>query len=470
MLQNSNVLEEHVLLRVTPELADRMHAVVKPNEENREEVELIAEGGEKTRDVIFRIGQDKYYAKLRDLPSVVETLKTKKSDSGVVYKSANVSQILEVSNAKVGEKPRPDVSELADDGLTPPMAKARSKRFHNMDRAVKHDLPPDQGKDGERARLVRKMDNELYEIVENLSKQNAEVFVHEEVIEMEPFMHYWDTKTVIHQGSDNFLTESRKAYDLAYERYVKKTGGNVKAVVPASKKDSRPSIQMIDAPAPPLPPSLALRKSETSRPISRPSPPSPTPLGRGMHTPPPPPAPPVVVKKHTAPTGLAPTKASLPRPSPPPQPSPGSSSTMSAPQPSPSPQYAPAPSPPATVDTPAGGYTPGAVATPGATPGATPSGTPGMPQPSPSPLPGEDTNPEVQELRAKLRAAAKKAEEARAAYETANRKWKKEKNIQLKKRLVGPKEEKFKAYEAARAEHSVLDTELRALLANSNQP
>lgn len=157
---SKGLLEEHVILRVPPELSERVQAVVSRPEGLGEKINISVESGEKPRDLLFKIGEDTYYATLRDLPTVVETEKTK--DSYVYYKSSDISQVVEVQNVKVGSKPRPEVAYLMDDGLTPPMKQARSQRFKRMDRAVKNGLPEDID---DRKRLIGRMDQQLHKIV-----------------------------------------------------------------------------------------------------------------------------------------------------------------------------------------------------------------------------------------------------------------------------------------------------------------
>ncbi|GBG32031.1 Transcription initiation factor TFIID subunit 7 [Hondaea fermentalgiana] len=226
-------LEEHVLLRVPPELSDRVQDVVSRPDGAGEKILIEAESSEKPRELVFKIGDDAYYATLRDLPTVVETEKTK--DSYVYYKSADVAQVVEVQNIKVGSKPRPEVPHLMDDGLTPPMKQARSQRFSRMDRTVRNGLPEEKD---ERTRLVGRMDQQLRKIVaslpaktqaganvnlatqDKLSEDKTTVLQYDELVDMEPFMQYWDDRTIIKQGTDNFLTDSRRAYDLAFENYL----------------------------------------------------------------------------------------------------------------------------------------------------------------------------------------------------------------------------------------------------------
>ncbi len=157
-------LEEHVVLRVPPELSERVKAVVKPLPGKEPEDVSIKKVNDSETDFTFQIGQDRYHAKLRTLPTVVESWKTKPGKQGdandnVYFKSANVGQVLEVSNVKVvAGAAAPSRSNRLDDGLTPPMHQA-TERYSRMDRSEKHNLPKDN------ASTVTRMDNELAMVV-----------------------------------------------------------------------------------------------------------------------------------------------------------------------------------------------------------------------------------------------------------------------------------------------------------------
>lgn len=182
--------------------------------------------------LIKYLGNDRYFAALKDLPTYVETHKT--LDDVGYYKVSDIGQILEVSNIKdipgnsrptfdeISNEPKDDVKEnkkrdpndfTLDNGLTPPTIGIKDG-FKEISTKVD---PND----------VKKFDGLLLELESEIAKRERSTeeahkpYVFEEIIDEEPYMEYWDEKTEIEQGKDNFLSSTRKAYDLAYERYLK---------------------------------------------------------------------------------------------------------------------------------------------------------------------------------------------------------------------------------------------------------
>ena len=178
---------------------------------------------------------------LKDLPTLVETHKT--LDSVSYYKVADVGQVLEVSNVK--ETPtsrRPTFAEIDnsifasvksktstsspkkrkvddyvdDNGLTPPTFKIKQKLAK---------LDDDSGID---PKEVAKIDGLFVELEAEVTKRErsaeeaSKPFVFDELVDEEPYMEYWDEVTVLDQGKDDFVSSAKKAYDLAYERYLQK--------------------------------------------------------------------------------------------------------------------------------------------------------------------------------------------------------------------------------------------------------
>jgi len=95
-------LEEHCVLRVPDVLGARLQSALSGKgvaETVRIKDDPAAQG--ETRLLIFQLGTDEYFATLRDLPTIVETHKTK--NSYVYYKSAEISQVLQVHDARVGK-------------------------------------------------------------------------------------------------------------------------------------------------------------------------------------------------------------------------------------------------------------------------------------------------------------------------------------------------------------------------------
>lgn len=194
--------------------------------------------------MVVAIGKDKYYAVLKDLPTLVESHKTVDNES--FYKIADVGQVLEVSSVKESEgHRRPHFDEINnglfsqqsssekkqrkkkrklddamdDSGLTPPMYQIR----HTFSK-----LDDDSGID---PKDVKRLDSLFVELEAEVNKRErsaeeaAKPFVYEELVDEEPFMEYWDDVTVLDQGNNDFISSARKAYDAAYERYLQKHPG-----------------------------------------------------------------------------------------------------------------------------------------------------------------------------------------------------------------------------------------------------
>ena len=186
----------------------------------------------KNADFSF-LGNDRYFAVLKDLPTLVETHKT--LDKVVYYKVADIGQVLEVSNIKdIPGNSRPNFDQISNEPDVPGMLKSKRKpNDFTMDSGL---TPPTVGiKEGlKESQLkvdpldVNKMDSLFVELEGEVTKRERSAeeahkpYVFEEIIDEEPYMEYWDEKTEIEQGKDNFLSSARKAYNLAYERYLKK--------------------------------------------------------------------------------------------------------------------------------------------------------------------------------------------------------------------------------------------------------
>jgi len=207
-----NGVEDHVILRVPKSLTERVQLVIDGKSTERIQVQHDTD-----RDYTFSIGCDNFYATLRDLPTIVESHKTKNTED--LYKSADISHVLQVHTDMVGKDTRPTIDPLLEDGLTPAMKYARSERFSKVKPTV---LSFD---DKEKSSLIKKLDQELCVMVEKLENSKGstgEKFVYEEIIPMEHYMEYWDDTTVVKQNADNFLSDSRLAYDHAFLNYSEK--------------------------------------------------------------------------------------------------------------------------------------------------------------------------------------------------------------------------------------------------------
>ena len=135
-------------------------------------------------------------------------------DNSCFYKSSEIGQVLQVHNRVSQGKPEAVPTEL-DDGVAPPLTGIRARYKKLAKKSFAEDGDPN---------ILEKVDRELVDIEADLVKrersadEHAKPYVYEELIEEEPYMHYWDDVTVIEMGSDNFLNSAKEAYDKAYTR------------------------------------------------------------------------------------------------------------------------------------------------------------------------------------------------------------------------------------------------------------
>lgn len=98
------------------------------------------------RRAVFRMGDDKYAAKLVDLPCIIESHKT--FDNKQFYKIADISQML-VVEGPAPEPSAPPPPPLHHDeytwphGLTPPLYNVRKRRFRKrINKRVRYEMDP----------------------------------------------------------------------------------------------------------------------------------------------------------------------------------------------------------------------------------------------------------------------------------------------------------------------------------------
>lgn len=203
---------------------------------------------------IFKYGEDEYYATLVTLPCVIEAQKT--TDNVNVYKSGNVTQMLLVHDVKASSGlPRPNID--ANDmhqgtyahGLTPPMRRVAPDRYAKLNpaaRAADDKLLTDD---------IRRADTLLFDFkqlvlqkdrrpevapVAKESKgkkhhqpiQPSTYFVHEEVIDAEPWMEYADEVIVVEQGDDNFKSSTKQAQSIARDNKSERDANRRAGITP----------------------------------------------------------------------------------------------------------------------------------------------------------------------------------------------------------------------------------------------
>eukprot|EP00466_Bigelowiella_natans_P008996 jgi/Bigna1/133672/aug1.22_g8380 len=111
--------EQHVLLRATPELAEKLNQMFDDNcdetssKEGLEPIEIEfthTRGDKRMKDMaeggIFQVGKERYEFDVKDLPCLLECCRTYNGEH--VYKTGDISQILHVR--RPGEKPAREIA------------------------------------------------------------------------------------------------------------------------------------------------------------------------------------------------------------------------------------------------------------------------------------------------------------------------------------------------------------------------
>ncbi|WJX33324.1 transcription initiation factor TFIID subunit 7 [Trifolium repens] len=149
-------MEEQFILRVPPNVAERIERLLNENNaSSSEDKSLDLQFGEDGRSGTFVIGDEHFPASLLDLPAVVESYKT--YDDNSLVKTADIGQMIMVRES--GDA-APDVIECRH-GLTPPMRDARKRRFRR-----EPDLNPE---------LVSRVEKDLLKIIAGGTAENLDV-------------------------------------------------------------------------------------------------------------------------------------------------------------------------------------------------------------------------------------------------------------------------------------------------------
>lgn len=223
-------MEDHVLLRVPPELQLRLDRNLSASGP-KEEVFYEKESG---RNYIFAIGSDRYYAVLKDLPTIIESLKSLEDVS--YYKVADIGQILEVSSVRIMPGSiRPAFDEIDNSGYERNLSQPRKPNDFELDHGltpptanIKQRLSKSDEMAGIDPKDIKKFDSLLVELEAEVTKRERsgeeahKPYEFQELIDEEPFMEYWDETMKLNQGRDNFLSSAKKAYEIAYDRYLQK--------------------------------------------------------------------------------------------------------------------------------------------------------------------------------------------------------------------------------------------------------
>ncbi|KAG4390483.1 hypothetical protein AAZX31_06G289500 [Glycine max] len=149
-------MEEQFILRVPPNVAERIERLLNENNaSSSEDKSLDLSFREDGRSGTFMIGNEQFPASLLDLPCVVESYKT--YDDNSLIKTADIGQMIMVRES--GDA-APDVIEYRH-GLTPPMRDARKRRFRR-----EPDLNPE---------LVSRVEKDLLKIMAGGTADNLDV-------------------------------------------------------------------------------------------------------------------------------------------------------------------------------------------------------------------------------------------------------------------------------------------------------
>ncbi|RZB68748.1 Transcription initiation factor TFIID subunit 7 [Glycine soja] len=150
------VMEEQFILRVPPNVAERIERLLNENNaSSSEDKSLDLSFREDGRSGTFMIGNEQFPASLLDLPCVVESYKT--YDDNSLIKTADIGQMIMVRES--GDA-APDVIEYRH-GLTPPMRDARKRRFRR-----EPDLNPE---------LVSRVEKDLLKIMAGGTADNLDI-------------------------------------------------------------------------------------------------------------------------------------------------------------------------------------------------------------------------------------------------------------------------------------------------------
>ncbi|KAH1213005.1 Transcription initiation factor TFIID subunit 7 [Glycine max] len=155
-LNATSIMEEQFILRVPPNVAERIERLLNENNaSSSEDKSLDLSFREDGRSGTFMIGNEQFPASLLDLPCVVESYKT--YDDNSLIKTADIGQMIMVRES--GDA-APDVIEYRH-GLTPPMRDARKRRFRR-----EPDLNPE---------LVSRVEKDLLKIMAGGTADNLDI-------------------------------------------------------------------------------------------------------------------------------------------------------------------------------------------------------------------------------------------------------------------------------------------------------
>lgn len=117
-------MEEQVILRLPPHLAEQLNALVAKDSLPEDCIQLVPPEKYGSRHISFVFNGVSYPSKIVDLPCIVETQKT--FDKSAYYKSGDICQMVVVVDTMEELEQVPDA---LSSGLTPPTTNIRSRHF-----------------------------------------------------------------------------------------------------------------------------------------------------------------------------------------------------------------------------------------------------------------------------------------------------------------------------------------------------
>eukprot|EP00924_Labyrinthula_sp_SR-Ha-C_P004779 snap_masked-scaffold_1-processed-gene-11.29-mRNA-1 protein AED:1.00 eAED:1.00 QI:0/-1/0/1/-1/1/1/0/234 len=211
-------MEDHIVVDLPEELSN----ILETRHDSIQVSYSLDPNGNGVSEYLFQIEQDYYYASLLKSPVHLELHKSKKKQETDLYKLSDIHKVLRVSLVKTSDGNRPinyqDKSEgIAPDGLTKPAKGIKKKLEEYKKNKILGVSSTELAKSSE---LLEDLEEEVMKREKSNQKEALKPFIYEEVIEEEPFMSYWDERTIINQGEDNYTKDCKEAFEKAYQKYI----------------------------------------------------------------------------------------------------------------------------------------------------------------------------------------------------------------------------------------------------------
>jgi len=181
----------------------------------------------KDREFVFSLEGDDYHATLVNLPTVTEVQKT--ADEKSFFTTGNIGQMLLVHDVKLADGPRPDVPTEWPDGIAAPLRDVAKQRFEPVSSEARRqaaglsmaDVVAGDAQLSDMHKLVLQRQS-MRRAASNktdpkkASRATSTVFVHEEVVDSEPWMdQHPDEVITVEPGADFFVSSTEEAMRVA---------------------------------------------------------------------------------------------------------------------------------------------------------------------------------------------------------------------------------------------------------------